>query len=116
MKKVARPSRTIPTCSCGWACSSTTTCGAMSTTDSIIRSAAQVRIWTPGKIVCRAHSSGEGKYRLTGEGRWEKPAGGGVAREAAPAAHGGGLGALGGDPGPGRGGGKDGARNPGGLP
>jgi hypothetical protein len=27
-------------------------------------SAAQVRIWTPGKIVCREHSSGVGKYKL----------------------------------------------------
>src|SRR5262245_16922629 len=65
MKKIAWPSRTIPTCSWGWECSSTTACGWRSTTESIIFSAAAVRMVTPGKIVCWPHSSGVGKKQLT---------------------------------------------------
>src|SRR5262249_5350039 len=58
------PASRMPTCSCGCACSSTTAPGSISTTDSIIFSAAQVRMWTPGKIVCRLISSGVGKNSL----------------------------------------------------
>src|SRR5262249_1966827 len=65
MKKTARPSSSMPTCSCGWACSSTTERGSRSTTEIIIFSAEQVRMCTPGKVVWREHSSGVGKNSLT---------------------------------------------------
>ena len=58
---MTRPCNRMPTCSCGWECSSTTACGSRSTTESIIFSAAQVRIVTTGKIVWREHSSTLGK-------------------------------------------------------
>src|SRR5262249_13041859 len=64
IQNTARPVRTMPTCSWGWACSSTTACGSRSTTDSIILSAAQVWMRTPGKMVCRLNSPGAGKNRL----------------------------------------------------
>src|SRR5262245_22317431 len=54
----------MPTCSWGWECSSTTAPGSNSATDIIIFSAVQVAMWTPGKIVWRAHCSGVGEYWL----------------------------------------------------
>src|SRR5271166_2983575 len=62
--KIALPASIMPTCSCGWECSSTTALGSMSTRDIIIFSAAQVRMWTPGKMVCGLNSVGWGKNRL----------------------------------------------------
>src|SRR5262245_29415138 len=76
MVKRTLPLSRMPTWSCGCECSSTTEFGSRSTTDSIRRSVALVWMWTPGKMVCRAHSSGVGKNRLmvTPERRKAHPA------------------------------------------